>query len=338
MALDDLDLEQWRDLDDRDAGRLADRIASRADAEPVETGWRPGPAGPVRYVLFRRDGELYGLVPGGGVEVGYDGARFVPSEGQLASYASSYEEYGAPGEDYGLPADIRETVDTLTSPPRAVDVPPLLVAVEARDAGLTRVAPDHPLIAEAAAMHRADPREDRAAEPREVRVMWPPGKHAARQARVLLTPDGTVTEAWLMFSLADDLERMASKGMRLLTPDEWEHACGAGAATLFRWGDDCPADRYPGATMRGDGSVEPDHGPHLEPNAFGLNIGQRSTLREATADPAVLCGGDGGSAVCGGSGFFLGWLPLATSYRDGAEGPTANEARDVLVRPAIPLH
>jgi hypothetical protein len=52
----------------------------------------------------------------------------------------------------------------------------------------------------------------------------------------------------------------------------------------------------------------------------------------------VLCGGDGGSAACGGAGFFLGWLPLATSYRDDTFGPDADEARDVLVRPAIPLH
>ncbi|XVQ10756.1 hypothetical protein ACQP1W_51075 [Spirillospora sp. CA-255316] len=341
MALDDLDFEQWRSLGDRDAGLLAGRIAGRADAELVEMGRRAGPAGPVRYALFRRDGELYGLVPGGGgVEVGYDGDRFVPSPGQSASYAVSYEEYGAPGEDYGLPADIRETVDKLTSLPRTADVPPLLVAVEARDAGLTRVSPDHPLIAEVVALHRADRpvEESGAAEPREFRVTWPPGKHAARQARVLITPDGTVAGAWLMFSLADDLERMASDGMRLLTPDEWEHACGAGATTLFRWGDDCPADRYPGASMRRDGSVEPDHGPHLEPNAFGLRIGQRATRRERTSDPAVVCGGDGGSAVCGGSGFFLGWLPLATAYRDDTWVPDADEARDVLVRPAIPLH
>jgi hypothetical protein len=30
----------------------------------------------------------------------------------------------------------------------------------------------------------------------------------------------------------------------------------------------------------------------------------------------VLCGGDGGEAICGGYGYFLAWLPLAVAYRD----------------------
>ena len=340
MSPDDLTLEAWRSLDDREAARLVRRIAERTGTEPVETGRRPeGPDGdgPSRYALFRRDGDLYALVPGGdAVQVGYDGGRFVPSPEQQASYAGSYEEFGASGGD-GLPADIREAVDAMTSPPRTVEIPPLLVAVEAREAGLTPVAPDHPLIAEA--LDGTPPPSPAAAQPREVEVTWPPGKHPARRARAVVGPDGTVTEAWLMFSLADDLERMTAQGMRLLTPDEWEHACGAGASTLFRWGDDCPTDRYPGPAMREDGTVEPDHGPHLDPNAFGLKIAQQPTHPERTADPDVLCGGDGGAMACGGVGFFLGWLPLATAFRDPfASAWSADETGDVLVRPALPLH
>ncbi|BEL03200.1 hypothetical protein Q0Z83_013910 [Actinoplanes sichuanensis] len=33
---------------------------------------------------------------------------------------------------------------------------------------------------------------------------------------------------------------LRSSGLCPPTPDEWEHACGAGATTLFRWGDDYP--------------------------------------------------------------------------------------------------
>ncbi len=318
-------MARWRGLADRDAERVAREAAETAGAELVEVGRRGGADRRGRYALFRRDGDMYGLVPGGHVEVGYDGGRFAPSPGQLASYAASYEEYGGPG---GLPRDVREYVDAATSPPRTADVPPMLVAVRARDAGLTRVAPDHPLITEFLAEH--------APGGREVRVTWPPGSRPARQARIVLDGAGTVTEAWLMYSLADDVARMASAGMRPLTPDEWEHACGAGASTLFRWGDDCPSDRYPSASLNVvTREFEPATGPQLEPNAFGLHIADDPYRAERTADPGVICGGDGGGTVCGGAGFFLGWFCLATSYRDAAGVPP--EEGNVLVRPAIPL-
>lgn len=38
---------------------------------------------------------------------------------------------------------------------------------------------------------------------------------------------------------------LAARGLRLPGPDEWEHACGAGADTLFRWGSACPLDQPP---------------------------------------------------------------------------------------------
>ncbi|GAB3906674.1 hypothetical protein GCM10029964_103740 [Kibdelosporangium lantanae] len=105
---------------------------------------------------------------------------------------------------------------------------------------------------------------------------------------------------------ASEVEALAAEGMRLPTPDEWEWACGGGADTLFRWGDDCPSDRYP---LDGPG-------PHDAANRFGLRIGQDPYHDERTSDPGVICGGDGGGMVCGGAGYFLGWLTLATSFRD----------------------
>ncbi|MGW1061035.1 hypothetical protein [Micromonospora rubida] len=38
-------------------------------------------------------------------------------------------------------------------------------------------------------------------------------------------------------SYDDALCEAADLGLRPATPDEWEYACGAGATTLFRWGD-----------------------------------------------------------------------------------------------------
>jgi hypothetical protein len=100
---------------------------------------------------------------------------------------------------------------------------------------------------------------------------------------------------------------MAVRGFRFPTSDEWEYACGGGAKTLFRWGDHVPADRYP-----------TDEGQlwdlHRRPNAFGITIAVNPYKHELVEDPHVVRGGDGGSTICGGFGFFAGWLPLATAY------------------------
>ncbi|WP_354638602.1 SUMF1/EgtB/PvdO family nonheme iron enzyme [Kitasatospora camelliae] len=126
-------------------------------------------------------------------------------------------------------------------------------------------------------------------------------------------------------------EAVAALGWRLPTPDEWEYACGAGGGTLFRWGAEHPpaADPFSAAT-----------GPHREPNAFGLRIARDPYQPEATSEPGVLCGGDGGEATCGGYGAFLAWLPLAPAYRDRglAEMLESGDYPDApLVRPVIDL-
>jgi hypothetical protein len=109
-------------------------------------------------------------------------------------------------------------------------------------------------------------------------------------------------EEWDHAWLAAALTR---RGLRLPTPDEWEYACGAGTGKLFRWGDD-----YPRAELVGGLALL------VEPNLFGLVIGDDPERAEFTTDPAVLCGGDGGTALCGGYGAFVSWLSLATPYRD----------------------
>ncbi|GAB2913496.1 hypothetical protein [Streptomyces heilongjiangensis] len=127
---------------------------------------------------------------------------------------------------------------------------------------------------------------------------------------------------------------LAARGLRMPTSDEWEHACGAGARTLFRWGDDCPLDRVP---------YDDPTGPQHKPNAFGLRIAYDTYTTELTSDPSVVRGGDGGESVCGGYGALLGWLPLATAnvnpvmaeFAYGEDGQDLYE--DFTVRPVLAL-
>ncbi|MER6449711.1 hypothetical protein [Streptomyces venezuelae] len=131
----------------------------------------------------------------------------------------------------------------------------------------------------------------------------------------VLSPPRTATLATVLMAVEDEAltepasgvpAALAAHGLRMPGADEWEHACGAGSGTLFRWGNECPLDEPP----HGSG------GPRHEPNAFGLHIAYDSYGTELSDDPAAVHGGDGGEAVCGGYGNLLGWLPLATANRN----------------------
>jgi len=113
---------------------------------------------------------------------------------------------------------------------------------------------------------------------------------------------------WLTHAQAAEV--VASSGFVLPNEDLWEHACRAGTRTLFRWGDTCPADCYPIDRC--------DFDLHRRPNGFGLAIASNPYEWELCDEPGVLRGGDGGSMICGGAGFFVGWLPLASAYCDPA--------------------
>ncbi|PTA46807.1 hypothetical protein [Micromonospora sp. RP3T] len=139
-----------------------------------------------------------------------------------------------------------------------------------------------------------------------------PPRRASLPARLVAVRSVDADELLATDDEADEVDDHAGltaglhrRGLRPPTPDEWEHSCAAGATGLFRWGDEYP-----------------ETGPYgelpliREPNLFGLVIGDDPYRAEFTTDPVVLCGGDGGSALCGGYGSFLSWLTLATAYRD----------------------
>lgn len=132
----------------------------------------------------------------------------------------------------------------------------------------------------------------------------------------VLSPVRTATPATVLMAVEDETltepadamaQVLAARGLRMPSADEWEHACGAGADTLFRWGNECPLDE-PSYGVGG--------GVRHEPNAFGLHIAYDSYATELSADRTAVHGGDGGEAVCGGYGALLAWLPLATAQRN----------------------
>jgi hypothetical protein len=119
---------------------------------------------------------------------------------------------------------------------------------------------------------------------------------------------------------------LAADGLRLPTADEWEYACsggddGAGAPTIFHWGDTIPArlparHDLPYNTTEGDGGDENgDERIEMEPNGFGLRIAFDPYDLELVTGPDEFRGGDGGVAICGGDGLFRAWICLASAHR-----------------------
>jgi hypothetical protein len=267
MSYADLELASWRRLGSAAAQRLAERIADDIGAELVEVRPHRYAGRPGRIARYRRDGTLYALVPGGEVMLGYDGAWFTPTPELAADYAAWPD---------GLPSDIRAFVDLVTSPPRVRQLPTLLVAVEAVEPGVRPADPDDPHVRVVLAALQRDWEQLYRPPGRITHYDW--GSVEVRVDERCQPTSARVVEYVTRAAVVDDL---ASRGLRLLSPDEWEHACGAGAKTLFRWGDDCPTDCYP--TQRRDG-------PHRLANAFGLVIGHDPYRPECTADPGFVAG------------------------------------------------
>ncbi|MFI7648548.1 hypothetical protein ACIBTZ_21030 [Micromonospora sp. NPDC049460] len=313
MPYADLSFAQWNDLSDGAARRMAQDIADRHDLTVVGLKDTAYAGRSHRMALFDRNGMRFALVPGGRPTLGYDAARFRPFPEQAASYADSAGEYGLP--------PLAEYVDAMTSPVRGAEMPAMLVAVEAFDPCEIPLAPDDPRVLELVAS-TGDRRG-------VVKVFRSGGgltvefDQTGQVARARATREVSYDEA---------VAGLASIGLRTTTADEWEWACGAGATTLFRWGDDCPNDGYP---------FDCKTGAHREANLWGLAIGQDPYKHEATTERTIVCGGDGGGATCGGSGFFLGWLTLATAYRDRDFGQWLASgdryAHEILTRPVINL-
>jgi len=239
--------------------------------------------------LFNWEDAAFAFVPGGEVTLGYDREHpFAPTDGQRREWASDRREQGLPALDEYL-------ADRLT-PLRTVSLQPFLLEVEATPS-LRSVPVDAPwLLAEGRRLQPGEIRE--LTDAQTGRNIW---LAVDEQGRLLAAEDRPLFHH-------EALSAVAREGLRLPTSDEWEHACAAGARTLFRWGDDCPAGEYPSEI--GDSVWD----LHRRPNLLGLHIAHDPYHWEVCAEPGVMRGGDGGKSTCWASGCFSAWIALASAY------------------------
>jgi len=263
--------------------------------------------------LYRKDNATFALIPGAEVSLGYDADRpWEPSLDELESWQGTSEEYG-------IAKTIREYVAEVTLRTRRVKLSPFLIETAASEPGWEPIGIDDP---EVQGILRGYPAQ------RQVEV-----SRGDVTTRVRRGEEGElVAERSLSHTHADLAAQLANTGFRFPTSDEWEYVCGGGAPTLFRWGDHVPCDRYPtdvspaeaawrrqwvlsaGKLERPAEGFTSDWEYHRQPNAFGLLIASDPYKCELVAEVGVTRGGDGGCTICGGGGFFVGWLTLATAY------------------------
>ncbi len=236
--------------------------------------------------LFQKDAATFALIPGGRVRLGYDAERpWQPHPDELASWQDTVQEFG-------YPRDIHDYIARVTLRVRHVELAPVLIETTARELGWEPVDPDDPAAREILCESRRS----------DLNAMVYRG---GMMIRVMRTSNGDLlAQRSVAVTHAELTRQWAAAGFRFPTSDEWEYACGAGAGTLFRWGDHAPWNHYPV-----DGG-----GEHRQPNAFGMFIAENPYHCELVAEPGVTRGGDGGVLICGGVGYFISWLTLATAY------------------------
>ncbi|MFF5230823.1 hypothetical protein [Dactylosporangium sp. NPDC000521] len=323
MPAADLTLDRWCALDQRAAELLAAAVARAVGGESLGVGWPRSHAPALRVARIAVDGTEFVLVPGGPARLGFDAGRFEPADAEVRSFFGDHDalrswrgvpperpaatgplpgqlglfETPAPARRPRTPAGdadvVRAHVAARVTAPRTAVLPALLVAAEATQAGVTEVAPDHPVVREHLRRHGPPARG-------VIGMHDAAGDHdSAVYARIELDRlTGVVRRCWTAGPAGYDevVTGLATAGRRLLTPDEWEYACGLGRGTLFAWGDRMPA-------------------PRDRETPTGLRLGDMY-WPELTSVRTEVRGGDFGVLGCGGETEFHHSLLRAPAFRD----------------------
>lgn len=311
----DLTLDHWKNANAKEREAIARRLAKQLPHgfcfDSVQE-YRLGDQQNL-VALFQNANARFALIPGGIVSLGYDSERpWMPNPDEL-------EDWQETAAEYEIDRTIQEYIADVTLRVRQVELSPYLIEIQASELGWEIIAVEDPVIEEILREHK---------QPGTIEVYLASGR-----VRIHRSKDGTVVaERALTRTHAELAAEFATSHFRFPTSDEWEFACGSGSSTLFRWGDHVPCDRYPTdispleAAWRREwvlslGTLEPpvegfnsDWNTHRQPNAFGLLIASDPYKYELMEEIGTTRGGDGGSMICGGVGFFMGWLPLAAAY------------------------
>lgn len=312
----DMSLDRWECATSAEREAIARQLAKQLPSGFAFRSIRTHRLGGRQHhvALFQEGNASFALIPGGAVSLGYDAHRpWEPNPDELESWQGT-------AEDYGIDKTLQEYVAEATLPGRRTELAPFLIETVAGELGWETIGVDEPEVQEILRKHGS---------PKQV-VEVSRGNNSTRVRR---EADGSViAERSLPQTHAELAGKLRASGFRFPTSDEWEYACGGGSRTLFRWGDHVPCDRYPtdispeeAAWRRqwvlSGGALEyplegfaSDWDHHRRPNAFGLFIASDPYKSELVAEVGTTRGGDGGCTICGGAGFFVGWLPLATSY------------------------
>lgn len=288
-----------------------------------------GQAHPVAHYRYR--GARFVLVPGGKVELGYDPATFSPSDEQAKSWRGTVAQktrFAIQAGTNPMDPSLENYIRAVSSPHRTVTLQPFLMEVDATEAETEPLPLDHPEVLEWAKRYQDDA------------LTWEsfydgcgPLTISNNRLRVAFNRDGPTEAYRICWKSGDECRQIVKEqGFRLPTADEFEHACRAGSRTLFRWGDRTPPDFEPNPLLE-----NPPWTRHRLPSAFGVNIAQNPWAYEYVMEPDVVCGGDGGCAVCSGSGTFCSWLTLSSAFRSRSWGSGANPMPGAHYRRVMPL-
>lgn len=279
----DLSRDRWAGLTAAERRKTATALAKDLPAGFAFDAVRVCRLGAAKTAVafFRHGDATFALVPGGPTTVGFDARPWVPTPREQKSW-------GETAEEYELTWSIQQYIAKVTRRPKTVVVPPLLVETVATEIGWTPAPLDDPDVRKVVRREKSP----------HVTLTYKGGA----QLRVQRFGRRVVAERYAPCTHTQVVATLRADGFRLPTSDEWEHLCGGGADTLFRWGDHLPPRAATGCDAR--------------PNGFGLTIAANPYFFELTADAAITRGGDGGSAACGGAGLFAVWMPMATAYFD----------------------